>query len=207
MCFSASASFAASGILAAGGAAAIAKIKSKREVSLALIPIFFAIQQLTEGIQWLSSRKSFLSILMGYSYLFFAFLLWPVFLPFAVLLIEKGKTRRKIIYFFLAVGCGISAALLTILIKNPLSVNIEQCVRYIIDIPLFNLGIIPYAAATCGPGIASSHKTLQIFGITTFIAFLVSGYYYAAYFESVWCFFSAVLSFIIYLHFIIKPKA
>ena len=45
MCFSATASFAASGALGLVGAASLAKTKSKKEVPFAAVPLIFAVQQ------------------------------------------------------------------------------------------------------------------------------------------------------------------
>mgnify|MGYP001205407331 CR=1 FL=1 len=54
-----------------------------------------------------------------------------------------------------------------------------------------------YAAATMGSLMVSSVKGMKLFGISVFIAYLVTGVFYLDYFVSVWCFFSAVLSLII----------
>ncbi len=54
MCFSASVSFAASALLGGSGIVAIKKSESPRMLAFASLPIIFGVQQLTEGILWLT---------------------------------------------------------------------------------------------------------------------------------------------------------
>jgi hypothetical protein len=53
MCFSAEASFAAGGLLIAGGVVSTVKLKpARKSLALASIPIIFGIHQLSEGVVW-----------------------------------------------------------------------------------------------------------------------------------------------------------
>ena len=61
MCFSASASFLAASLLLVTGIYALKKVKSKKQIPLALIPLFFAFQQAAEGVIWLSQIYSIAS--------------------------------------------------------------------------------------------------------------------------------------------------
>ena len=54
MCFSASASFIAGTSLSAVGVAALRNTKARSEQPLAAIPLLFGIQQLAEGVIWLT---------------------------------------------------------------------------------------------------------------------------------------------------------
>ncbi|MBI2415948.1 MAG: hypothetical protein HYV33_04815 [Candidatus Kerfeldbacteria bacterium] len=85
MCFSATASFVTSGALAITGSATLAKKPTRQLRWLAVIPLLFALQQTIEGLQWLAPKPSVLSTVLGYAFLLFAFLLWPSYLPLAVL--------------------------------------------------------------------------------------------------------------------------
>ena len=53
MCFSATANFVGSGVLGAGGVATLTKVKHRRELLFAALPMLFAIHQLIEGFVWL----------------------------------------------------------------------------------------------------------------------------------------------------------
>ena len=54
MCFSATASFTAGAALTAVGGLTVHKSHGQIELPLALVPLLFGIQQLTEGVLWLS---------------------------------------------------------------------------------------------------------------------------------------------------------
>ncbi len=54
MCFSAEASFAVGGTLLILGVATIRKVIHKKDLPIALIPIIFALQQMVEGLLWIS---------------------------------------------------------------------------------------------------------------------------------------------------------
>ena len=56
MCFSATASFSAGAVLLGIGALTVKSSHRRREMPLAAIPLLFAIQQLTEGVIWLTFR-------------------------------------------------------------------------------------------------------------------------------------------------------
>ena len=56
MCFSATASFIAGVSLSVFGVATVKKAKRKAEIPFAMIPLFFGVQQIIEGMLWLSFR-------------------------------------------------------------------------------------------------------------------------------------------------------
>ena len=53
MCFSATANFVGSGVLGAIGFVTVTKVKHRREVLFASLPVLFAIHQFIEGFVWL----------------------------------------------------------------------------------------------------------------------------------------------------------
>lgn len=57
MCFSATASFTAGTALSAVGGLTLRKSRGKAELPLALVPLMFGIQQLSEGVLWVSLRN------------------------------------------------------------------------------------------------------------------------------------------------------
>ncbi|KTD57119.1 hypothetical protein Lsai_1723 [Legionella sainthelensi] len=54
MCFSASASFTAAGVIAAVGICSLLKARTYPLFLFALTPLFFAVQQALEGIVWIT---------------------------------------------------------------------------------------------------------------------------------------------------------
>ena len=53
MCFSAAANFIGSGALATVGVVTLTKVKHRRELLFASLPLLFAIHQFIEGFVWL----------------------------------------------------------------------------------------------------------------------------------------------------------
>ena len=64
--------------------------------------------------------------------------------------------------------------------------------------------MVLYLAATCVGSIFSSHKLINIFGALALLLFMVAYWFYTVAFFSVWCFFAAILSTVIYLHFLLR---
>ena len=58
-----------------------------------------------------------------------------------------------------------------------------------------------YLTATCASCLFSSHKIIQVFGALTLVTFIAAYAIHAATFFSVWCFFAALLSFIVFYYF------
>ena len=90
MCFSATASFTAGVVLTVIGIASIKKANYKSQLLFASIPFMFGVQQFAEGILWLTIPKSDYFVLQKmatYIYLFFAHILWPLWVPIAILFI------------------------------------------------------------------------------------------------------------------------
>jgi hypothetical protein len=200
MCFCASASFAASGGLAIIGAASVIQAQRKDRL-IAFIPVLFAIQQFIEGSQWLAMHPSSTSILLGYAYLCFAFLLWPVYLPFAVLSIEKNLRIQRLLRWCLYSGALISGTLLFILLLQPLSIELlPKGILYNIFVPFEMLGGLFYIIVACGSLFLSSSSFLRWFGLAGAFSAFVSWWLFQGTFTSVWCFFAAVLSLPVYLY-------
>ena len=53
MCFSATANFVGSSVLGAAGVVTLTKVKHRRELLFAALPMLFAIHQFIEGFVWL----------------------------------------------------------------------------------------------------------------------------------------------------------
>lgn len=87
MCFSAEASFAAAAVLVPAGAITVhgAYRTNGKYLAIAALPLFFGLQQLFEGLVWTGNALSSDSMVERYSmaYMFFSWLAWPVWVPFA----------------------------------------------------------------------------------------------------------------------------
>jgi hypothetical protein len=58
-----------------------------------------------------------------------------------------------------------------------------------------------YLAGTCLSALLSSYKDVNLFGAVALLLFVAVYHIYTMWFISVWCFFAAVLSAVVYLHF------
>lgn len=203
MCFSATASFAASAALGVIGIATVAQVKNRRELPLAIVPLIFAFQQLLEGLIWLSLHDSGnYNLPLTYIYLFFAFFFWPIYAPIVVYLMEKDNLRKKIISIFFLGGVVVGIWLYSLFIASPTPAEIiNKCVYYRSQIGDVILPSILYFFATIGVIMASSRRLVNIFGVFAFASALVAWWFYYKNFTSVWCFFAAVLSLLIYFYF------
>ncbi|MDP3889446.1 MAG: hypothetical protein Q8Q25_02825 [bacterium] len=200
MCFSASASFTASWFLATIGIAVLTKIKKPSQSMFAAIPLLFATQQGFEGLLWLSFTNNNLASLQPfftYGFLFFAFVVWPAWIPLSLWVQESNISRKKILFFFIAIGITTSLSLLGFLVyAGTQSSIIEYHIWYKTELPqiLYYVGTLFYISATVGPFFSSSIKYAKFFGCVLGISYLISYYWYYSVLISVWCFFAALLS-------------
>lgn len=210
MCFSATASFTAGALLLGVGALTLMSAKRPRERPFAAIPLLFAIQQLIEGVIWLtfSAHAPLLNTVMTHVYSFFSHVLWPVYIPVAVLMIEPAGARRRMLTTLVVAGSALGMYLLYVLVTFPvLSRPTGQHVEY--DSPHFFVAAVMtlYLVSTTVSPLLSTIRGVRVFGALALLSFGAAYYFYATWFISVWCFFAALLSFVIYFHFVISPRA
>lgn len=208
MCFSATASFVAGGSLGAAGLFTLRRARTAAQMPLAAIPLLFGVQQAIEGVVWLSFDRPVLNAFATYAYVTFSHLLWPFFLPLAVMMIEPGRRRKKILRGFVLFGLAVSLYLLMRLLEGPVtSVIVGASVVYQVPIPDSPLLLATYLVATCVSCLFSSHRYIRTFGLALFGALAISLWMYRLSFYSVWCFFAAILSLIIYVHLGLREPA
>lgn len=203
MCFSAPASFTAGVGLLLVGSIAMIKAKTPAQRVLAGIPIFFAMQQVIEGLLWLAlSHAAYArwSDLAMYLFLAFAQTIWPILVPLSMLLFEKDPVRKKILFGLL--GTGILAALYlgySLLNFKASAIIEEHHIRYSLDFPFQSrlLRGIPYMLATAISPFVSSNKLLKLLGWPLVVSYIFTAIFYTHYLTSVWCFFGSILSMMI----------
>lgn len=202
MCFSATASLVAGSALTLTGVATISLTKSRRELPLASIPLFFGLQQLIDGVVWLSTGSPMLNLTATYAYAFLAFVFWPLYIPHTLLSIETRRVRREVLKALALVGAGVGAFFLYHIVTNGATSSlVNHCVAYATPHPYGFPILAFYLIATAGPFFVSSKKLLNIFGAILVASFGLAGWFYFETFSSTWCFFSAILSGIIYAYF------
>ncbi len=204
MCFSAEASFAGGVIISAIGVAVVTKVHKPSQLLFACIPIFFGMQQFTEGMLWISiPNPEYINIekVATYIFLFMADVLWPVLIPVSILLMEENHRKKKILWYFFFAGLVVSlyySYCLVFLNVTPRIIGYH--IKYISDfskliaIPAFFL----YLVATIPPLFISSIKRMHIFGTLMLLSCIVTAIFFTQYLTSVWCFFAALISGVIF---------
>ena len=210
MCFSATASFSAGAFLLGVGtltlrsALASRPSRQRRDLPFAAIPLLFAIQQLIEGVIWLTFRfdAPLLNSVMTHVYSFFSHVLWPVYVPMAVLLMEPAGWRRRGLIAFVAAGSAVGAYLLYVLVAFPIASRpTGQHIEYVSPHFFAAVTMTLYLLATAVSPLLSTHRMVVAFGALALLSFGAAYAFYATWFISVWCFFAALLSAVVYLHF------
>ncbi len=207
MCFSSNASFIAGAALMVTGVAAVRKTNNVKQLPFAAIPLIFSLQQISEGFLWRSfsnSELSHLSNVFTYAFVVFAQVVWPVWIPFSILLLERKQTAKKILKIFLITGALVSAYLFFCLVNYPVnSYFADNHIFYQLDFPHNDYkwfsGIF-YVSATVLPMLVSRQGIwMKMLGIGILLSLLISGLFFRDHVISVWCYFAAILSVIIFV--------
>ena len=205
MCFSATASFGAGIVLSAIGVASIKKVWHPSQIIFASTPLIFAVQQFSEGVLWVilpNLAYATLQHVITHFFLFFAQIVWPIWVPVAILLLEQEATRKKIQKALVGVGILVSCYLAYCMLSYHVQAKIiGYHVSYEQDFPgAFRnyIGAL-YVIVTVAPPFFSHIKRIWLLGLTTFISYIVTTIFYDNYLVSVWCFFASVISASIYV--------
>jgi hypothetical protein len=200
MCFSAEASFTAGTMLSVIGVYSVKQVTQRSQLAFAAIPFLFAAQQFSEGMFWLSAGGSMDAHWQAPAvmiFLMFAQVIWPVWVPLSVWLLEPDGRRKKILSSFLALGSLLGAYHLYCLLVYPSGAEISgHHVAYHLDFPkaISNLSGVAYILVTIAPLFVSAVARMRVLGFAIAGSFIVTIYLYTQHFISVWCFFAAVIS-------------
>lgn len=215
MCFSATASFAAATGLSIVSLLSIQKAHTKKIVPLAATPLFFAAQQLCEGIVWITlgagNTASLLHTIGTYGFLFFAAFWWPIWIPLTLYIPESVHSRKKLLFIITCLGlCSGILLFMSWFFYTTGATAINHHINYpVINYP-FNITnkyvaqliswtiSIGYCTATIMPFFISSIQYAWILGVAIAAGLVTAYLFYLIAFPSVWCFFAAISSVLIY---------
>jgi hypothetical protein len=204
MCFSAEASFAGGIVISAIGIATVSKIHKPSQILFGSIPLFFGFQQITEGVLWLTLPLADYEVLRHvstYGFLIMAQVIWPVMIPLSVLFMEESEKKKKYLYILLIVGAVLSAYYSICLLSFEVYPQIQGYhIFYDNNFPksLSNVAFAFYLIATITPLFISSIRRTHMLGILMSLSCLVTGIFFTQYLLSVWCFFAALISGVIF---------
>src|SRR5580692_7912590 len=205
MCFSAAANFVGSGALATVGVITLTRVKHRRELLFASLPLLFAIHQFIEGFVWLGLDGILSPAVahdMGAAFMLYAQGLLPFLLPLSVLLFEPTANARRRMLPFLILGGRRTLNKKRALTAYPLQLFVKGNSIVYINQATNNLTVaVLYVIATCGSLFFSKVRAMVIFGAANLAILLVVMEVKRYAFTSVWCAHAAVASVIILAYF------
>jgi hypothetical protein len=201
MCFSATASFVASTI----GVATLRHVREPRALLFASVPLLYAGHQFCEGLVWLAFHGKLGRVALDHAVLLFmlyALGILPTLMPAAVALMEPPGWRRIAVVGLTLAGAFVCAWNIAGLILFPIHAFVEQSSIAYRNTMTSNMVVsVVYILATCGALLLSSHRVVRTYGVVNVIGLtivhLIKGYAFA----SVWCFYAAILSVMLYWQF------
>lgn len=203
MCFSAGASFTASVVIGAAGVVSLSMVKERQHKLFAAIPLLFAAQQFAEGLVWLSydlPGERGLHDTAMYVFLFFAQVLWPVWVPVSILMLERGRKQRAVLKIILAIGIGVALYMVfALLFLDITGEAVGGHIRYTFGIPgiLLWVSIVLYGIATVVAPLASAIRGMRTLSISLMVSYIITTVFYHYYITSVWCYFASLISLIV----------
>jgi hypothetical protein len=209
MCFSAEASFGVAAALMSAGAYCVREASRKgwRLLGLALVPAFFAVQQIAEGFVWLALENQDLQVATraGLDFLFFALWFWPVWMPLSALALALGGLRGWMVRIICVASLSWPFIYGPVFLYPEHYLTIEVKPHHIAysysGLPVYDyvpLSLLRffYVSTVAVPMALAWHDCILVRWCgALFVASIVFAWWFFAYaFASVWCFCAAVLS-------------
>lgn len=204
MCFSPLASFGAAGLLAIIGALTLRKAQTFSQRPFAAIPLLFAGQQIAEGFVWLSAMGL---VHDGYFvatrlFLLIAFVLWPVWIPFSLFVLEQAPIIKRVLLVFILGGAFFAGTVLRFVFMPGVHAQVVHG-NLVYELPVITLwlsryGLTFYIIVTILPLLISTVPRMRWFGVLIASAFIITYQLWFAALISVWCFFAALTSMGVY---------
>lgn len=208
MCFSATASFTAAGVLLPMGGYCLwcCRGPRRRYWPFALIPVLFAIQQAAEGVVWRSlaaGEVTFQRVATGV-YLFCALAWWPFWFPVAAAIVARAQQARcwLIPWAVLSLGWFIAAYLPGL--ARPEEGLAARVANHSVHYPHADQVVFggakrwPMTLLYClfvgGPLLLLGRRVYLVPIIIGCLSIFVSLFFYQHAYSSMWCFFAALLS-------------
>jgi hypothetical protein len=200
------ANFTVAGVLLIIGILTLKKVSQLHESVFASLPLLFGLHQFDQGIVWLGlyhvASPQTLHI-TATLFVFYAQAALPFWVPLAVWLLERPGPKKHLLALLLLIGALLAAYVGWGLMQEPTQVYIVNG-SLVYDNPATqHLWIaLLYILTTCGSLILSRSVSIQIFGWLN-LAGLTAVYVVAHYsFTAIWCLYAALISVVLYLHFI-----
>ena len=206
MCFSPEASFIASAGIGVIGVLTLRKTTQWRERLFAAVPLIFASQQIFEGLLWLALQNGEMPLAQYWLtqiYGSYAGVVWPALIPISIMLLEGSIVRKSFMAIILLIGLATVFSTINILFTGGFTAQIiNNSIHYDYSQPINTYATKwSYLVAISGAFLLSSQTTIRWIGVTNILSFAIAYYLYNITYISIWCFFAAVTSVLIYFYF------
>ena len=161
MCFSAEASFTAGAVLTGAGVCAHVYCRSPRDRILASMPLLFGLQQVVEGVVWLSLQGEGPKQVERAAALSFCMIatLWPTIFPLSLVVRKQDRMRKSLLACLLVLGVAATAYMAFFLLVDGVSARIHHnSVRYDVNFPHQALLRGLYPIIMTATGLLSRHR-------------------------------------------------
>lgn len=203
MCFSAPVSFGAAALLGVTGAATLTKVRAPAELPLACVSLLFAGQQAIEGYLWrIVPNGPAHTTTLATLFAAIGLIVWPLLIPIAVALVECHPLRRLAILLLVPAGIGVSVNYAAILLVRPYRAwPLGHTLTYVNNHPISPVMLGLYILCVCLPPLLSGSRILNLLGAMVIAGLAITMLAFYESFISVWCFFAALASLIIWRFF------
>jgi hypothetical protein len=205
VCFSATVNFAGSGVLGTAGVVTLTKVKHRRELLFAALPLLFAIHQFIEGFVWLGLDGILSPTVahdMGAAFMLYAQGLLPFLAPLSILLFEPNNKSRRRMLPFVVLGGATTLYILWALTAFPLQLYVKENSIVYVNQATNNISVaLLYVIVTCGALFFSEIRMMVVFGVANLAILLIVMAVKRYAFTSVWCAYAAAVSAIVVYYF------
>lgn len=197
--------FTLSGAIGFIGILTLRQSSTSNEVLFAALPLLFALHQFTEGFVWLGVggyiEARALELASGI-FIYYAQGLLPFIIPLSIYLIEKDSKRKKLLAILSTLGLFLAIYTMYGFYQSPSSVEVVNNTLYYSHPWTENIyDASIYILTTCGSLMLSTSISVQIFGLLNFIGLVIIFLLRPYGFTSLWCFYAAVISTLLYFYF------
>jgi hypothetical protein len=205
MCFSPQADFVAGLGVTAIGVDACRNVRGRSDhLLLATLPLILGGHELVEDFVWWGLQGHVpheVGRVAIWAYMAIAFVVLPVFVPLAVLMLEPTAGRRRRMAPFVALGAVVSSVLLVAMLRGPVNATRHPWhLSYSIDLHHAVIIVGLYVAAICGALLFSGYRHIVVFGVANLAAVMALAALTADGFASLWCIYAAISAGAIALH-------
>lgn len=198
MCFSPTGDIAAGAAVVAIGLDACRHLDGRSEsLAIATLPLLLGLHQMDEALVWWGLQghvPEHVGHVAMWIYLLFALVVLPLLVPVALALFERSPRLRWRYLPFAGLGMLVSGVMLrTMIVGSPSAHLGSYHLSYSIGLRHGVAFVGLYIVATCGPLLASGHRTLIGFGWANLAAVVALALLCASGFTSLWCLYAALV--------------